>query len=578
MISPRKKMARRIRILLPFVIGVGIAAIYEFSFNVRSEAEGSGIGSPDGVHPVAVTTSLGESLRGMAENPAVISTGDLIERFPDLAYLTISGDDIDSLTELVIADAPPKSIDIQFDEEQCRKWLAHMKTLPEWKDKAVRFNFLKTVAYSDPQLAISLSKTLGADWWEDDGSWWRRLCFSTWSEKDPQAALLAALESTDLGQHRERFLNGMAEQWARTDPLAFAAAVREGTISAYQINSNLRSHEAAEVIRAMSSLDLVDQIATIKTVSRFPQQFIAAALAASFVEDPASVLRNEFWTGAELDPNRYLGVMLRDRYRRMSFEDAVQEFAGVREEFGEEFSTGALAAITGGLSDVESFKKWRDALPDEIGEKHLRGFINTNAGQIPDDELIALAGDDPSTVDFALTATILDLSESDAFAAARLIDDERLGESRTYVAMDVARRLVANAPEMAFDLLQENIADEEELVGAQESVVREWITEDAWGASQFAADLPPGRLRDYSAVTIANELYDSEPLSSLHWALQISDDDARFQTLTRAPRAAMADQEFLTMVQESDLAEEERQRVLEFYRQRLEVVEGNRAR
>ena len=59
------------------------------------------------------------------------------------------------------------------------------------------------------------------------------------------------------------------------------------------------------------------------------------------------------------------------------------------------------------------------------------------------------------------------------------------------------------------------------------SAMSEWVGQDAYAASAWVINMPPGRTRDIAADALAGAAMNLEPISALGWAMSISDPDMR---------------------------------------------------
>jgi hypothetical protein len=394
--------------------------------------------------------------------------------------------------------------------------------------RSALYNVFRTIAQTDPEEAIALAER---NITSSNG----RVNFNTgylyaiWAETDPRAAATKALAIPN-SQERSGALWSLASAWAQADPaaawdwgLTLERAGDRNAVFRNIISAVTNDGDTSQAIAFLDSLppgqgrsEAMQQVASVLANSD-PEEAFAFVMQHAANDRDRQAVSNVLQQWARSDPTRAFDIALNElepgNARRNALQSVINEAANrdpalAREMLekleGKDLENIAYSAANAlARNDREGALAWAEGLPEGDLKGNALSSIFSDWGR-----------EDP------LQAVMYGSKIEDAKVRQR-----SLGNALSAWAYQDAVEAMTWAVE--------NLAKEDQETLIPQSLLYQWVDQDAKAASEWVAALPEGNLRNRSVSNLVSSWANTDLVATGEWIKQLPKGESRDEAAQR---------------------------------------------
>jgi hypothetical protein len=396
--------------------------------------------------------------------------------------------------------------------------------------RSALYNVFRTIAQTDPEEAIALaerSKSMTSSTGIVNVN--TSYLYAIWAETDPRAAATKALAIPN-SQERSNALWSLASAWAQADPaaawdwgLTLERAGDRNAVFRNIITAVTNDGDTSQAIAFLDSLppgqgrsEAMQQVASVLANSD-PEQAFAFVMEHAVNDRDRQAASNVLQQWAKSDPAKAFEIALNDlepgNARRNALQSVINEVANrdpalAREMLekleGKDLENIAYSAANAlARQDREGALAWAEALPEGDLKGNALSSIFSDWGR-----------EDP------LQAVNHGLKIEDAKVRQRSLGNA-LGAWAYQDAVEAMTWAV------------ENLAKEDQETLIPQSLLYQWVDQDAKAASEWVAALPEGNLRNRSVSNLVSSWANSDLVATGEWIKQLPKGESRDEAAQR---------------------------------------------
>ncbi len=395
-------------------------------------------------------------------------------------------------------------------------FLGIMHTLPEDHQKHQRRDAILTLAERDPIKAARIAAAFS----EDERARIYPWIAGVWARSDPATAMKWA-EELAMPSARAQAMKAVLLQWVRTDPETAGDQLAKVPGFSAEIAGALAQHDPAAAVR------LLDKQLPARQMVESTLQLIRD------MRNDADVLA--MFDAMENSPQRdqlVIKAIEQEWYDR----DFAKAAAWIETALAaNDLQNNPLPALirAWAMRDGKGAHDYLETLPEATADAHRLSLFEGLAGYDPvqtiEDSKI-LEDADRSNVLGQVVEHLQDTDPRRATAAFQEITDTEVRQHQGYrLGVAYAEQ---SSPEEALRWAEELDAPTKARV--QTGIVRSWVRQDPYAASEWLARQPLGAGRDAAAELLISTVVEDDPESAFDWALTIESEEARIRHASEA--------------------------------------------